>query len=77
MSLILSGLVVAFFTAIGYWRQNALLFMLAAGASIMVGFKWYDSYTTAIGMTAGLVLIANSLVCLGFAFSCIFRRETE
>lgn len=37
---------VAFFNFLAFWRYNALLFMLTAGVSLMVGFSWYDAYTS-------------------------------
>lgn len=77
MILILAGCAVAFFSLLAFWKYNALLFMLAAGASIMVGLQWYDVYTTSTGLAIALMLIAYSLVCVGFAFACIFRRERE
>ena len=65
---------VMFFSVLAFWRQNTLMFMLAAGASLMVGFYWYDTYTNNLGLTIGLMLIANSLVCVGFGLGCVFRR---
>ena len=64
-----------FFSFLAFWRFNALLFMLAGGASLMVGLQWYDVYTTPAGLTIGLMLIAYALVCIGFAFRCIFWRD--
>lgn len=75
MSLALAGLVVVFFSVLGFWRPNPLPFMMAAGASLMLGLYWYDVYTTNIGLTIGLMLIAYSLVCIGFAFMCIFWKD--
>ena len=75
MSLVLAGCVVVFFSVLGFWRLNALPFMLAAGASMMLGLYWYDVYTTNIGLALGLMLIAYSLVCVGFAFRCIFWKD--
>lgn len=69
--------VVAFFSLLAFWKNNAILFMLTAGASIMVGLQWYDVYTTDTGLAISLMLIAYSLVCIGFAFACIFRRERK
>lgn len=77
MSLIFGFAVVALFSFLAFWKSNALLFMLLAGASLMVGFQWYDVYTTPVGLTISLILIAYSLVCLGFAFRCIFWRENK
>ena len=74
MSLVLAGSAVMFFSFLAFWKLNALLFMLAAGASLMTGLQWYDVYTTSTGLTIGLMLIAYSLVCIAFAFRCLFWR---
>lgn len=75
MGLALASLTVMFFSLLAFWKLNALLFMLAAGASLMVGLQWYDVYTTSTGLTIGLMLIAYSFVCIAFAFRCLFWRE--
>lgn len=66
-----------FFSFLAFWRLNALLFMLAAGTSLMVGLHWYDVYTTPAGLTIGLMLIGYSFVCVAFAFRCLFWRSEE
>jgi len=75
MSLILAGGALALFSLLAYWRPSALLFMLAAGASLMVGLQWHDVYETDTGLSIGILLIAYALVCIGFAFKCLFWRE--
>lgn len=64
-----------FFSWMAFWRYNALLFMLAAGASLITGLYWYDTYTNELGLAMGILLIAYSVVCLGFAAQCIFWRK--
>lgn len=73
-ALIIEGAALVFFTVLAYWRPNELLFMLAAGASMMLGLHWYDVYVTNTGLTIGLMFIAFSFVCLGFAYRCIFWK---
>lgn len=69
----LEGGAVIFFTVLAYWgKTNALPFMLAAGASMMLGLHWFDVYTTNSGLGISLMLIAYSLVMLGFAYRAIF-----
>ena len=75
MSVVLAGSAVMFFSFLGFWKLNALLFMLAGGASLMVGLQWYDVFPTSTGLTIGLMLIAYSFVCIAFAFGCLFWRE--
>jgi len=70
-------MVIALFSVLAFWKLNALLFMLAAGISLMVGLQWYDVYTTPAGLTISLMILAYSLVCLGFAFKCIFWKPYE
>ncbi len=66
---------VIFLSMVAFWRPNAVLFMLAAGASLITGFSWYDTYMTNAGLTISLMLIGYSFACLGFAFRCLFWRE--
>ena len=68
-------LALAIFSALAFWKPNPLLFMMAAGTSLMLGLDWYDVYTTNIGLTISLMLMAYALVCLGYAFRCIFWRD--
>ncbi len=81
MSLALAGAIVIFFSLLAFWRHNALMFMLAAGASTILGFYWFDTYINNLGLTIGLLLIAYGLCCLGFALMSIFwkgrARESE
>jgi len=64
-------------SALAFWRFNAVMFMLVAGASLLLGFCWYDAFTTNLGLTLGLMAVAYSLVCLGFALRCIFWSNKE
>jgi len=75
MSLVLAGSAVVFFSLLAFWKLNPLLFMLAAGASIMLGLEWYDIYLTDLGLAISLMLITYSFVCIGFAFRFIFWRK--
>ena len=63
------------FSVLAFRVSDALLFMLAGGSSLMIGFRWYDLFTTNVGLSVGILLVAYSLVCLGFALQCIFWRE--
>lgn len=72
--MILAGCAVIFFSVLAFWKYNALLFMITAGASVMTGLYWRDTYTTNIGLAIGTLLVAYSLVCLGFALQCIFWK---
>jgi len=74
MNLVLAGCAIAFFSVLAFWKLDTLLFMLTAGASVMTGLYWRDTYTTNWGLTMGLMLIAYSIVCLGFALGCLFKR---
>jgi len=75
MSLVLAGCVVVLFSALAFWRSHFLLFMVAAGASAITGLYWYDTYTNKLGLAISLMLLAYSLICLGFAFRLIFWRD--
>lgn len=60
---------------LAFWQYNPLLFMLVAGASMIFGLYWFDAFTTNLGLALGLMMIVYALVCVGFAFRCIFKRE--
>lgn len=75
--MILAGCAVAFFSWMAFWKHNALMFMLAAGASLITGFYWYDTYTNNLGLGISLMLLAYSLVCFGFALGSLFKRERK
>ena len=75
MSLVLAGCAVVFFSLIAFWKSNAIVFMVAGGASLLLGLYWFDVYTSDIGLTLSLVFIGYSLLCLGLAFRYIFWRE--
>ena len=77
MSLVFAGLALVFLSFMAFWKLNALLFMLAGGASLMVGLQWYDVYTTSTGLTIGLMLIGYSFVCIAFAFRCLLWGEFD
>lgn len=77
MSLLIAIIPIALFSALAFWKPTAPLFMLVAGGSLIVGLTWYDAYTTNLGLAIGMVMIGYSLVCLGFAFSCILWTESE
>jgi len=73
--LVLAGCAVVFFSMLAFWRYNAVMFMLASGASLITGLYWYDAYTDELGLAVGILLVAYSMVCLGFALQCIFWRK--
>ena len=73
MGMILAAVV--FFSFIAWWQQNTAAFMISAGASLMAGLYWFDVYTTDVGLSISLMLIAYAFLCLGLAFRWIFWRE--
>ncbi len=75
MGIIMPSFMVMFFSLMAFWKPNAILFMLAAGASIITGLYWYDVYTTNIGLAISLLLIAYSLFCIGMAYRMLFWRQ--
>jgi len=77
MSMALSLSLVAIVTFLAFWRANAVLFMIAAGVSVVLGLTWYDTYGTNIGLTCSLMLIAYTFYCLGMAFRMLFWRDNS
>ena len=66
---------VMFFSVLAFWKYDALLFMITAGASVMTGLYWRDTYTTNIGLSIGILLIIYGLICLVFGIGCLFKRR--
>ena len=77
MSLIMPGCAVVFLSLLAFWRLNTVLFMLAGGASFMLGLQWYDVYVTDSGLGIALMLIAYAFVCFGFGYKCIFWIQRQ
>lgn len=68
--------VIAIFSGLAFWKENALVFMVLGGASLMTGLRWFDVYNNEMGLGISLMLIAYSLLCLGLAFRCLFWRDS-
>jgi hypothetical protein len=75
MSIVLAGCAVIFFSGLGYWRPSPLPFMLSAGAALMLGLQWFDTYTTNIGLSVSMMLILYSFVCVAYAYGLIFWKD--
>ena len=75
MSILMGFGVLALFSILAFWRFNALMFILVGGVSIFLGLYWYDAFDNNLGLAIGILLVAYALVCLGFAFRCIFWRD--
>ncbi len=68
------------FSVLMAWKENAMLCMATAGLTMIAGLYAPDMMggvhiTTGIGLTAGLVLIAYSLLCCGWAFRLMFWEK--
>lgn len=75
MSLWLALTALGLFSFLVFWKPNAVLFMILAGVSIILGLTWYDLYVTNMGLTMGLMLIAYAIFCIGMAFRLLFWRQ--
>ena len=75
MQLVIILSLLTVFSALAFWKENAIIFMLAGGTSLFTGLFWYDVYNINAGLGMSLMFIAYSLLCLGLAFRCIFWRE--
>ena len=75
VELLISLIVLIFFSAVALWKQNAVVFLLAAGTAIVLAFAWYDTYTTNLGLGISLMIVAYALVCMGWGFRLLFWRE--
>jgi len=63
-------------STLAFWLRTfqALLFMIVAGAALILGFFWYDAFTTSLGLALGLMMLLYAMVCVGLGFWCIFWR---
>ena len=73
--LIVSMIPLIFFSVMAFWKENSVMFMLAAGVAILVGFNCYDVETSTWMLGISLVIWAYSIACLVFGFMCIFKRS--
>ena len=64
-----------FFSVIAFWRDNSVMFGLAAGVAIAVGFSCYDLQSSPFMFGIALVLWAYSIACLIFGLMCMFKRR--
>jgi len=67
-----------FLSIMAFWKQKAVLFLLAAAAAIVAGLAWRPEFPGYAGLTNGLVLIGYGIVCLGFALKhMIWGKDDE
>lgn len=59
-TMLLHLIVVGALSSLAYWRRDILLYLLAVPAPIMLGFEWYETYPTNLGM-----VIAVSIGAIG------------
>jgi hypothetical protein len=67
-----------FISAIAFWKESHLLYMLAAGTAIMTGLYTPDilggQYTSSnLGISVGLILITLSFLYIAFAIKLMFH----
>ncbi len=72
---IISLIPFTFFGILAYWKLNTVLFLITGGTAMMTGLYWYEIFTSDIGISVALLVIAFGLVCFGFAFKLIFWKE--
>jgi hypothetical protein len=65
----------AFFSVLAFWKESAILFIITAALSLMVGLKWFDIYVNETGLSIGLMLIVYSFVSFGFSFRIMWERK--
>ena len=71
----LTLIVMLAFSVLAFWKNNSIIFFLAAGTAMVVGFTWHDVAATTASLGVSLMIWAYSIVCLIFGFICIFKRE--
>ena len=76
-SVIANFMPLLFFSAIAFWKESHILFLITFGIAVITGLNSPDIIaghyeTSGIGLTVGICLIAYSLLCLGFAIRLMF-----
>ena len=71
--LTISMIPLIFFSVMAFWKENSVMFMLAAGVAILVGFNCYDVETSTWMLGISLVLWVYSIACLIFGLMCMFK----
>jgi len=61
-------------SALAFWKESAVPFMVAGAGGLATAFFWYDRYVNAFGLSVSLALLALSLYYLAVAFRAIFKR---
>lgn len=86
LSTAVAGLVyllpLAAISALAFWKENHILFMLAFGLAMIAGLNAPDiisgNYeTTSMGLTMGALLIVYAFLCVALAFRLMFWRGGE
>ena len=69
-------------SALAFWKENAVLFMIAFGLAWLTGLNAPDilsgnSETTTLGLTLGLMVIGYGMYCAVMAFRLMFWEGKE
>lgn len=67
-------------SVLAFWKENAVLFIATSGLAIMTGLYAPDIIsgdylTTNLGISVGLMFIAYSFLCSGWAFRLMFWED--
>jgi len=62
---------VAFFTALGYWRNSSIPFFAAAGCSLMVAFQFYDQFDNDFALGISMMFLLWAIACLGYGIKML------
>lgn len=71
---------IAMISTFAFWKENYVLFMVAAGVSMISGLYGPDLIngqyeTTGYGIAFGFALLVYSLICCGFTFRLMFWSD--
>lgn len=79
MEYIAAIMILIFLTFLAYWRGNAVVFMLAAGVSMMAGLYSPGALSelsySRFGVGIGLMLIMYSFVCIALAYGNLLKGD--
>ena len=79
-SVIANFLPLLFFSAISFWKENHVLFLITFGIAMITGLNSPDIIaghyeTTGIGITVALCTILYGLICVAMSLRLMFWKD--
>lgn len=75
MALGLSFLATVFFSALAWWRYNAVAMLCAGGCSYITFYQWGNTYSNNYGFGVAIMFFVYALACIGYGFRLMFWNK--